>query len=117
MRNRPNDVSDLLGLPDHVIPFAGLAVGWPALQPEVSLRLALEATVHIDCFDEGTIEDQVSRYDDRRASVQPYSKQRSTDLHGVAERYTWSEDKARQYSRPERADFGRFVRRKGFNLD
>jgi nitroreductase/FMN reductase [NAD(P)H] len=31
--------------------------------------------------------------------------------------YGWSEDKARQYSVPERADFGAFVRAKGFNLD
>ena len=31
--------------------------------------------------------------------------------------YGWSEDKARQYAEPLRADFGAFVRKKGFNLD
>ena len=31
--------------------------------------------------------------------------------------YGWSEDKARQYGVPQRADFGAFVRRKGFCLD
>ena len=31
--------------------------------------------------------------------------------------YGWSEDKARQYAHPERADFGAYVRRIGFRLD
>ena len=31
--------------------------------------------------------------------------------------YGWSEDKARQYAEPLRADFGAFVRAKGFRLD
>jgi len=31
--------------------------------------------------------------------------------------YGWSEDKARQYGVPQRADFGAFVRSKGFGLD
>jgi nitroreductase/FMN reductase [NAD(P)H] len=31
--------------------------------------------------------------------------------------YGWSEDKARQYSVSERADFGAFVRKIGFSLN
>ena len=36
---------------------------------------------------------------------------------GRVEFYGWSEDKARQYAVPLRADFGAFVRAKGFHLD
>jgi nitroreductase/FMN reductase [NAD(P)H] len=36
---------------------------------------------------------------------------------GEAPFYGWSQDKARQYSVSERADFGAFIRDKGFNLD
>ena len=36
---------------------------------------------------------------------------------GRAEAYGWSEDKARQSAKPERADFGAYVRRRGFALD
>ena len=36
---------------------------------------------------------------------------------GRAAFYGWSEDKARQYSEPLRAAFGRYVRAKGFRLD
>ena len=42
----------------------------------------------------------------------------SASLQNTAQRRPtgWSEDKARQYSKSERADFGVFVRRKGFDL-
>ena len=53
----------------------------------------------------------------RRAEAQPYAKQRGVGDYGTTEPYTWSEDKARQYNKPERADFGAFVRAKGFRLD
>ena len=56
-------------------------------------------------------------HDARREAVQPYKTQRYADKFGQSVPYGWSEDKARQYSVPERADFGAFVRRKGFKLD
>ena len=59
----------------------------------------------------------VEAYDARRAEAQPYAKQRGISEYGTAEPYTWSEDKARQYNKPERADFGAFIRAKGFRLD
>ena len=52
-----------------------------------------------------------------RRSVQPYAAQRYVREFGLAETYGWSEDKARQYAHPERADFGSYVRRIGFRLD
>lgn len=116
IRNHAQLVSNVLELPDHVFPVAGLAVGWPANEGEISLRLPLAATVHVDRFTE-TDRDTVAGYDRRRAAVQPYKKQRYADEFGTSADYGWSEDKARQYARPERADFGAFVRRKGFRLD
>jgi nitroreductase len=116
MRNRAQEVSDLLGLPDHVFPLCGLALGWPSSEGAISPRLPLEATVHTDRFDDTAIEAQVAAYDSRRAAAHPYAKQRLVSEYGAAASYGWSEDKARQYSKPERADFGAFVRRKGFDL-
>ena len=117
VRNRAQAVSDVLGLPDHVFPIAGLALGWPAGEGVVSPRLPLAATVHTDRFDDSAIRTQVEAYDTRRAGLQPYAKQRYVKDYGEAAAYGWSEDKARQYSKPERADFGAFVRRKGFRLE
>jgi len=107
----------LLGLPDHVFPVAGLGFGWPSRRHHVSLRLPLSATVHRDRFSEAGIEETVDAYDRRRAAVAPIRAQRATDVFGTADFYGWSEDKVRQYATPERADWGAFVRKKGFRLE
>ncbi len=117
LRNHAERVSDLLGLPDHVFPVAGLTLGWPAEADEISLRLPLGVTLHQDRFDETGLRAAVDAYDARRAEAQPYAKQRGIREYGNAEPYTWSEDKARQYNKPERAGFGAFIRAKGFRLD
>jgi nitroreductase len=117
IRNHAEEVSGLLGLPEHVFPVAGLGLGWPARATYVSLRLPLSATVHKDRFGEAGIEATVDAYDRRRAAVQPIRAQRAPETFGTAAFYGWSEDKVRQYAQQERADFGAFVRRKGFRLE
>lgn len=117
IRNEAEAVSRLLGLPDWVFPVAGLGLGWPAEAPKVSLRLPLEVTLHRDRYDETDLRAKVEAYDARRAAAQPYAAQRDEADFGRAANYGWSEDKARQYAKPEREDFGTFVRRKGFKLD
>jgi nitroreductase/FMN reductase [NAD(P)H] len=117
IRNRAAEVSDLLGLPDHVFPVAGLGVGWPSFASVLSPRLGLDVTIHHDRYDESGLQEKIADYDRRRAAVQPYAAQRYTDRFGQADDYGWSEDKVRQYSVPERADFGAFIRKKGFNPD
>lgn len=117
LRDRADQVSELLGLPDHVFPVAGLALGYPAAPPPVSPRLPLRATLHRDRYGEGDLRAEVAAYDAARAEMQPYARQRASETFGTAETYTWSDDKTRQYARPERAGFGAFLRRKGFRLD
>jgi nitroreductase/FMN reductase [NAD(P)H] len=116
IRNHAQEISDLLDLPDHVFPVAGLGLGWPKWEPRVSPRLPLDATVHRNRFSEAGIKDTVDAYDRRRDGVQPMQSQRAVDRFGKADFYGWSEDKARQYAGPERADWGAFVTRKGFKL-
>lgn len=116
VRNRAAEVSSLLNLPDHVFPVAGLALGHPEDKPAISLRLPLGLTVHEDRYTDSTTAEAIDAYDMRRDAVQPFAQQRLSDRLGTVDRYGWSEDKARQYSVPERQDFGDFVRSKGFNL-
>ena len=117
IRNHAQQVSDILSLPAHVFPVAALGAGWPSFAGVMSPRLGLDVTVHRDRYDEGGLKDKIAAYDKRREAVQPYRTQRYTETFGQSADYGWSEDKARQYSVPERADFGAFVRRKGFKLD
>jgi FMN reductase [NAD(P)H] len=116
VRNHPGEVSHLLELPEGVFPVAGLCVGYPAETGRISPRLPLEVTVHVDRYDESDTREKIEGYDRRRHALQPYRRQRHAEHYADVEFYGWSEDKARQYSVPERADFGAFVRSKGFSL-
>ncbi len=117
VRNEAQAVGDLLHLPDHVFPVAGLAFGHPAAPPEIAMRLPLSVTLHTDRYREDDLHARVDAYDARRAATQPYARQRCVDLYGTDPAYGWSEDKARQYSLPERAEFGAYIRARGFTLD
>lgn len=116
IRNAIDTVSRELELPEGVFPIAGLCVGYPSTAGHISPRLPLEVTVHTDRYDESRLREHVDAYDRRRHDYHPYGKQRRTKLFGAAEFYGWSEDKARQYAEPERADFGAYIRRQGFSL-
>jgi nitroreductase/FMN reductase [NAD(P)H] len=117
IRNHPREVSDILGLPQHVFPVAALGAGWPAFAGVMSPRLPLGVTIHRDRYGEDGLRETIAGYDRRREAVQPYKSQRYVEKFGESAEYGWSEDKARQYSVPERAGFGAFVRGKGFKLD
>ena len=117
IRNHAAQVADILGLPNHVFPVAGLGVGWPSFEGVMSPRLGLDVSIHRDRYDETGLREKVAAYDRRRNETQPYKTQRFVETFGEDPAYGWSEDKARQYSVPERADFGAFVRAKGFKLD
>ena len=116
IRDRSADVSRLLGLPAGVFPVAGLCVGHPAETGRISPRLPLEVTVHVDRYGESQLQRTVDAYDRRRHALQPYRRQRHADRYPDVPFYGWSEDKARQYSVPERTDFGAFIRAQGFSL-
>ena len=117
IRDRPDVVSDLLELPARVVPVAGLCVGWPAETGGITSRLGLATTLHEDRYEAEDLVQQIDAYDRRREARWAYRRQRDPERWGKAAVYGWSEDKARQYAEPLRADFGAFVRAKGFRLD
>ena len=117
IRNAPEQVSQLLNLPKHVFPVAGLALGYPADgSRRISPRLSLETTVHVDQYNDVDVADRINAYDERRNQIMTYANQRSEVRFGTSPNYGWSEDKARQYALEERQDFGRYVRSQGFDL-
>jgi nitroreductase/FMN reductase [NAD(P)H] len=116
VRNHPDTVSRVLELPAGVFPVAGLCVGYPAEAGRITPRLGLDVTVHRDRYDESGLREKIDAYDRRRHAVLPYRRQRRSEQFGEAPFYGWSEDKARQYAVPERANFGAFIRGHGFSL-
>jgi nitroreductase/FMN reductase [NAD(P)H] len=117
IRNHATAVAERLGLPDWVFPVAGLTLGWPEALEPTSPRLALGATVHDGRYDAARVDGELDAYDERRIRERPYRRQRLPERFGEAPRYGWTEDKARQYSEPQRADFGAFIRKKRYRLE
>jgi nitroreductase len=117
VRNHAAKISAWLGLPERVVPFAGLCLGWPADEGRIAPRLPLALTIHEDRYADEPFADRIAAHDARCEAMQVYSKQRDLERWGEAQHYGWSEDKTRQYAEPHRADFGAFVRAKGFSLE
>jgi nitroreductase len=116
IRDHATRLTELLALPERVIPLAGLCVGWPAEAGHISARLPLSCTLHENTYDEGDLAARIDAYDRRRAAIHPH-KPRDPARWGSVPFYGWSEDKARQYGVPQRTDFGTYVRKQGFRLD
>jgi FMN reductase [NAD(P)H] len=118
VRNHVEKLAELLELPPAVFPVAGLCVGYPTQPGWINTRLPPAVSVHTDRYDDGDLPAQLEAYDRRREErhATPGQNQRYVDRFGYTEPYGWSEDKARQYSVPERHNFGPFIRRHGFGL-
>jgi nitroreductase/FMN reductase [NAD(P)H] len=117
IRDHAARVSELLELPERIVPVSGLCLGWPADAPPITPRLGLDLMVHENRYDQDDVMARIAASDRRRAARMPYRRQRDEARWGTAAEYGWSEDKRRQYATAQRADFGAFVRDKGFCLD
>jgi nitroreductase/FMN reductase [NAD(P)H] len=102
IRNHPEQVAEVLALPPHVFPVAGLCVGWPSGFTAMTPRMPLAATVHTDRHDDAALDAHIAEYDARRDRDKPVRARRRDDLFGAHQPYTWSEA---------------FVRRIGFRLE
>lgn len=118
VRNHIEDVAEIVELPDHVFPFAGMCVGWPDELLRFSPRLPTSVTVHHDRYDAGSVANSIADYDVKRADGYEPPKESQLDVEkwGVADQYGWSTQKARMVARRERDQLARFLETKGFGL-
>ncbi|WNS81451.1 oxygen-insensitive NADPH nitroreductase [Domibacillus sp. DTU_2020_1001157_1_SI_ALB_TIR_016] len=107
VRNNPGPISELLNLPEHVIPLFGLTFGVPAERNEVKPRLPVQAVLHTNKYDEAKYEAILDEYDD---VIRTYYASRSTNNKSAG----WTEGMADYLSQPRRAYMLDFVQRKGF---
>ncbi len=119
VRNRIDDLADILALPDGVFPIAGLTLGYRADAGYTAMRLPQDIVIHHDRYDDSDLADVIEDFDDRghQRFALPPEKQRHTDKYGVLEKCTWSENVSRQLSLPERDGFAAYLKRKGIDLD
>jgi FMN reductase [NAD(P)H] len=119
IRNEVDKVSAILGLPNLVVPVAGLCLGYPQGEGYVSLRLPRSVTTRSDRYDDSALPAGIDEYDHRRHALHaiPKEQHRSNAEFGEAVFYGWSEDKARQAAKAEGAAFPSYLRAHGFHFD
>jgi len=108
IRNNPQQVSTLLGLPKHVLPLFGLCIGYPSRVPEKKPRLPLSVVVHQEQYQslEHKVVEQYDQY------VEQYYAARSSN----AKHKTWSQQITATLSKESRPFMQDFLKQQGFNL-
>ncbi|KKB35102.1 oxygen-insensitive NADPH nitroreductase [Bacillus thermotolerans] len=107
VRNNPEAISELLELPDYVVPLFGLTVGVPAERNEVKPRLPVQAIVHENSYDEEKYDELLSSYDEK---MEEYYSTRATNQKNAS----WTGGMAAFLSKPRRPYMLEFLQSRGF---
>lgn len=111
IRNALEEVSDLLNLPNYVVPLFGLCVGYPDQDPDVKPRLPLNNIYHVDEYeqDNQVFKDSLREYDQ---TISAYYGERT----GGQRTAGWSSLMANKLTTPVRTYMKKFLENKGFPL-
>jgi len=107
IRNNPQQVSELLGLPDHVFPVFGMCLGYPAHQPDVKPRLPVEAILKQDTYSDDR--EQVAAFDD---TMHAYYQSRK----GGTKQSDWSHNLTPLFDTKLRPHMREFLVERGFEM-
>ena len=108
IRNKPADVSELLALPDNVIPLFGLCLGYPDQDPEKKPRLPQSLVVHQDAYQAALDKPILEEYD---MHIREYYRSRT----GGNKEMSWSEQISATLSKESRPFMKDFINAKGFS--
>ena len=117
IRNRTQDMIELLGLPRLVFPVVGMTMGWPATPPSVRPRLSTDAVLHWELYNRD--QDQAVRDYDRAMVETGIYEGRQVPVPGkpdAVEDYGWMEHSARRVCQPARTDLREILASQGFGL-
>lgn len=107
IRNNPQEISDLLHLPEHVYPVFGMCLGYPDHDPEVKPRLPVEAVLKEDYYTEDR--EQVKTFDD---TMQAYYQARSSSNKDT----DWSHNLKPLFDNKLRPHMRDFLIKRGFEM-
>jgi nitroreductase len=117
IRNNPQEVIDLLELPRHTFPIAGMTIGWPASESRVKPRLPLSAILHWETYYQEQ-DGALLEYDQTMAATGIYEG-RQVPAPGkpeIMEEYGWMEHTARRAAKVVRAGMRSVLEIQGFGL-
>ena len=107
VRNNPQAISDLLGLPDQVYPVFGMCLGYPAHEPDVKPRLPVEAVLKEDTYSDDR--ELVAAFDD---TMHAYYQSRK----GGNKQSTWSQNLTPLFDTKLRPHMREFLFKRGFEM-
>lgn len=118
IRNEPEQVIELLGLPQRVFPIAGMTLGWPAVEPIVRSRLPLRVILHWERYDVSGEAQALKEYDRAMVETGIYDGRQvpTPDREEEMEDYGWLEHSARRVSKPSRTGLRQVLEERGFGL-
>jgi FMN reductase (NADPH) len=117
IRNNPQEVIELLGLPRLTFPITGMTLGWPAREPRLKPRLPLEAILHWETYN--TDQDAALLEYDRTMAATGIYEGRQVALPGKVNPmpdYGWLEHTARRVSIAVRVEMREVLEKQGFSL-
>lgn len=109
VRNAPEEISELLNLPEGVAPMYGLTIGVPDEANEVKPRLPVEAIIHENSYDGDKYEQLIPAYDE---TMNEYYLSRGSNQKDAA----WSDSMAAFLGEPRRTHMKDFLRKRGFEF-
>ncbi|MEP3350355.1 MAG: oxygen-insensitive NADPH nitroreductase [Marinomonas sp.] len=107
IRNDPEQVAELLNLPDQVYPIFGLCLGYPDAKPDLKPRLPVDVILHKDRYDASRCVEDVKAYD---AQMQAYYQSRGDNQKSS----NWSEQTANAVQKKKREHMLNFLQSRGF---
>ena len=108
IRNDPATMTELLDLPDQVVPLFGLCLGWPDQDPALKPRLPLSVTLKEETYDESGDVDGITSYDEQ---MRAYYQERTG---GKGDR-TWSADMSSLLGKESRPHMAGYLSSQGLN--
>lgn len=109
IRNDPAQVTELLQLPEQVVPLFGLCIGWPDQDPQLKPRLPLSVTLKEETYDETDDRAGIEAYDE---VMREYYLERTG---GKLDR-VWSADMSALLGKESRPHMRGFLERQGFTF-
>ena len=107
VRNKPEEISELLQLPDHVFPLFGLTIGVPARRNEVKPRLPISTILHENTYDASHYEEDLNAYN---KTMETYYNSRSSNRKID----NWTKQMADFLVEQRRPHIKEFLQKKGF---
>jgi nitroreductase len=111
IRNNPDRVKELLGLPEYTIPIMGMCLGYPSQEPWQKPRTPQNIVVHHNQYSpKEEIVNGLKKYEEISSD---YYRRRTNGERTDG----WTKQMAQYLSNPRRAHMKEFIKKQGFNFE